>query len=591
MQSLTHAKRVLREVCILRRMHHTNIICLYDVFVQPSSTGGYQFKDGKLVPKNIDLYLVTELADGDLTDITRKLNPGQVKAMMHQIVSAVRFLHSRAVWHRDVKTANVLLCSGHVKLCDFGLARSAYAGDARHDPEFNLDDGEHGDVLSMDHDTMDAEELRLRELSLNRIATMGKLQLTGTVCTPCYRAPEVVISKGNYTAAMDMWGAGCIFWELLQRLRTANPKPLFSLPLSSDSPTSDEHYRDRVRGKTSTNTNKKGNTSHPDGISARQKELDAIFDVIGTPSWKCLGSIKSPHWREYLHKLPGRPGSLDTDGVGLKSIPDANAVDLLRRMLAFDASQRCMAEEALNHWYFSDFPAPPELPPMADNSLWGAEMSPPPPIAARSASNCSTVTTRASHGPACDKVDIWEVREIDKALGLLELELQEVTSNMDQESARRRVRWLLERECHVHHLQEQGFFFGAAPKWWHRKQGKAEPSELISREEGMPEDLLGVGKDLSEGLFCRWKDGWPEKSMEDEGNNTSANELGKRLKEVKWSDGWPSENLSTRTPPSEPDVKRSKSDVTHNSNHGGGREQQQRTLSPMAAQDEAPMST
>eukprot|EP00958_Prasinococcus_capsulatus_P008681 scaffold853_cov386-Prasinococcus_capsulatus_cf.AAC.22 len=39
MQSLTHAKRVLREVCILRRMHHTNIICLYDVFVQPSSTG------------------------------------------------------------------------------------------------------------------------------------------------------------------------------------------------------------------------------------------------------------------------------------------------------------------------------------------------------------------------------------------------------------------------------------------------------------------------------------------------------------------------------------------------------------------------
>ena len=62
---------------------------------------------------------------------------------------------------------------------------------------------------------------------------------------------------------------------------------------------------------------------------------------------KSIREIKSLHWREYLDKLPGRPGSLDTDGFGLKSIPDPNAVDLLRRMLSFDASQRCMAEEAL----------------------------------------------------------------------------------------------------------------------------------------------------------------------------------------------------------------------------------------------------
>lgn len=42
--------------------------------------------------------------------------------------------------------------------------------------------------------------------------------LTRQVCTPCYRAPEVVMSRGGYTSALDMWSVGCIFAELLQRI-------------------------------------------------------------------------------------------------------------------------------------------------------------------------------------------------------------------------------------------------------------------------------------------------------------------------------------------------------------------------------------
>lgn len=45
--------------------------------------------------------------------------------------------------------------------------------------------------------------------------------LCRSVCTPCYRAPEVVIARGKYTAAMDMWSVGCIFGELLQRMERA----------------------------------------------------------------------------------------------------------------------------------------------------------------------------------------------------------------------------------------------------------------------------------------------------------------------------------------------------------------------------------
>ena len=41
-----------------------------------------------------------------------------------QLLSAVAYLHQNWVVHRDLKLSNLLLTSnGHLKLCDFGLAR------------------------------------------------------------------------------------------------------------------------------------------------------------------------------------------------------------------------------------------------------------------------------------------------------------------------------------------------------------------------------------------------------------------------------------------------------------------------------------
>lgn len=44
--------------------------------------------------------------------------------------------------------------------------------------------------------------------------------------------------------------------------------------------------------------------------SVTRKELGALFDVIGTPSWADVDQVQAPSWRSYLQKLPGRAPTL-----------------------------------------------------------------------------------------------------------------------------------------------------------------------------------------------------------------------------------------------------------------------------------------
>lgn len=72
--------------------------------------------------------------------------------------------------------------------------------------------------------------------------------------------------------------------------------------------------------------------------------------MIGTPPWACIEAVSDPQWRSYLRNLRGRAPKL----FSRFGFAGEQAVDLLARLLAFDPSRRCSAEEAECHEYFED---------------------------------------------------------------------------------------------------------------------------------------------------------------------------------------------------------------------------------------------
>lgn len=154
--------KLQEEVNVLRELRgHENIIRLYDVFCVDN-----------------ELFIITELGrGGDLFHLlTTHPKHGVTEAYaaktIAQMLSAVGFLHSRSICHRDLKLENWVLESGK-------------------------------DVWS---------QLKLIDFGLSTHFTPGH-RLSRVVGSSYYVAPEVL--KKSYTEACDLWSLGVIAYMLL----------------------------------------------------------------------------------------------------------------------------------------------------------------------------------------------------------------------------------------------------------------------------------------------------------------------------------------------------------------------------------------
>ncbi|ODM89368.1 Stress-activated protein kinase JNK [Orchesella cincta] len=86
------AKRVYRELKLLRLVNHSNVIKLLDVFTPQPSLKHFE-----------DIYLVKELMDGEFLAHKKEFNHSQISYFIYQILSAVKYLKSIGIQHLDIK--------------------------------------------------------------------------------------------------------------------------------------------------------------------------------------------------------------------------------------------------------------------------------------------------------------------------------------------------------------------------------------------------------------------------------------------------------------------------------------------------------
>ncbi len=104
--------RFLGESRAIARLHHPNIVTVYEV---DESEGRPYFTMERIDGPTLSSFLAAE----------HQLPLAQVAQIMRGLASAIDYLHSRRLVHRDIKASNVMLDTwDRIVLMDFGVARA-----------------------------------------------------------------------------------------------------------------------------------------------------------------------------------------------------------------------------------------------------------------------------------------------------------------------------------------------------------------------------------------------------------------------------------------------------------------------------------
>lgn len=222
-------------------LKHPNIVRLYDVIETDKYIG-----------------IILEYASGgELFDhilAHRYLRERDAAKLFSQLISGVWYIHQRKIVHRDLKLENLLLDRNrNVIITDFGFANRF---------EHKADD------------------------------------LMQTSCgSPCYAAPELVISEGLYVgSAVDIWSCGVILYAML-----AGYLPFDDDPANPDGDNINLLYKYIVSTP----------LSFPDYISTEARDLLSTMLVPDPTRRTTLDSIMRHSWLTAYHgsRTDGRPNA------------------------------------------------------------------------------------------------------------------------------------------------------------------------------------------------------------------------------------------------------------------------------------------
>lgn len=105
-----------REIAVMKKLDHPNLVSLYEVLDNPSSESLILVLEwcsqGSIMP-----------AEEDYDGKAQPIPLDQARLYFRDLILGVEYLHSRGVCHRDIKADNVLLSDDDVvKLADFGVS-------------------------------------------------------------------------------------------------------------------------------------------------------------------------------------------------------------------------------------------------------------------------------------------------------------------------------------------------------------------------------------------------------------------------------------------------------------------------------------